>query len=316
MRNPYGYTYDYTKTMMMKMKLSQPDLKGGSEVELTIQQAMDLIRQMDALTQGIPKIVYLVGWQYLGHDDKYPDFFEVNERLKRPQDASAYESLLWLMREARTYHTVVSFHINFNDAYEDAPSFADFVSAHALVRNPEGKPWPIEVYNGKPCYKTSFKEYWESGLFKRQIDRLLDRFPIQEQGTVHVDNFQCYTSYAPVVTIEEMQRYRDQMIGYLRGKNVDITTEFTCREHQTLPNINPAGPRDHDPSQPIHILGKIPAVWWLTYLSDQELTDIPPQLLSGGLLRDGVRYDSRERFIYGNMHGEDLFPLYPANRCV
>ena len=57
---------------------------------------------MDKRTVGIPKIVYLVGWQYNGHDSKYPAWFEVNERLKRPEDKTALESLKWLMKEATT----------------------------------------------------------------------------------------------------------------------------------------------------------------------------------------------------------------------
>ena len=43
------------------------------------------------------KIIYLVGWQYNGHNDKYPAFFEVNRALKWLQDKDAMESLLWLM---------------------------------------------------------------------------------------------------------------------------------------------------------------------------------------------------------------------------
>lgn len=306
----YGYTYDYTRVMMMKLGLSFPDKKGnGSIVENTFDDALNIIKTVDNLTQGITKIIYLVGWQYNGHDDKYPDFFEVNEALKRKEDESAYDSLLWLMAEAKKYNTVVSFHINFNDAYENAPSFNEFVINNALIRKKSGKPWAIERYNGKKCYKTSFVEYWESGLFRRQVDRLLELFPIQEQGTLHVDNFQCYSNYAPYIAISKMQKYRDKMIGYLREKVIDITTEFTCREHDKLRNKTLFGtPRDHRPDMPIDILGKIPAVWWLTYLSNKELVDIPPQLLSGGMLRNGTKVDNRDKFIYGNMHGEDLFP--------
>lgn len=306
----YGYTYDYTKVMMMKLGLSFPDKKGnGSIVENTFEDALNIIKTVDNLTQGITKIIYLVGWQYNGHDDKYPDFFEVNEALKRKEDKSAYDSLLWLMEEAKKYNTVVSFHINFNDAYENAPSFNDFVINKALIRKRNGKPWAIECYNGKKCYKTSFVEYWESGLFHRQINKLLELFPIQEQGTLHVDNFQCYSNYAPYISISEMQKYRDKMVGYLREKGIDITTEFTCREHDKLRNKTLFGtPRDHRPDMPIDILGKIPAVWWLTYISNKELVDIPPQLLCGGMLRDGIKTDKREKFIYGNIHGEDIFP--------
>lgn len=317
MATEYGYTYDYTKTMMMKMGLSHPDRKGGSNVSLTFENALDIIKKLDNITQGIPKIIYLVGWQYLGHDDKYPDFFEVNESLKRPQDNTARDSLLWLMNEAKKFNTIVSFHINFNDAYDDAPSFDDFVKANALIRRKSGEIWALEKYNGKNCYKTSFKEYWESGLFKRQIDKLLELFPIEQQGTIHVDNFQCYTNYSPSVNIEEMQQYRNKMIEYLRNKGIDITTEFTYREENGMSNnANLLNNRKHNPKVPIKTLGKMPAVWWLTDLSNQELIDIQPQQLTGGILRDGTRKGIRAKFIYGNIHGEDIFAKYKCGDQV
>jgi hypothetical protein len=53
-------------------------------------KALDVIRRIDNQTLGIPKIIYLVGWQYNGHDSKYPAWFGGNETLKRPQDANSY----------------------------------------------------------------------------------------------------------------------------------------------------------------------------------------------------------------------------------
>lgn len=306
----YGYKYDYTKVMMMKLGLSHPNKRGGSIVINDFEDALEIIKTVDNITQGITKIIYLVGWQYDGHDDKYPDFFEVNNALKREQDKTAHDSLLWLMTQAKKYNTIVSFHINFNDAYDNAPSFDEFVNKKALLRKKNGQPWAIESYNGKKCYKTSFVEYWESGLFAKQVDKLLELFPIEQQGTIHVDNFQCYSNNAPYIAISDMQKYRDKMIKYLRDKGIDITTEFTCREHNELRNKTLFGtPRDHRHDQPIDILGKIPAVWWLTYLSNSELINIPPQLFGGGMLRNGTKIDKRDKFIYGNIHGENVFPV-------
>jgi hypothetical protein len=49
----------------------------------------------------MPQVLYLTGWQYNGHDSKYPAWEEVNEALKRDEDATALESLRWLISEAR-----------------------------------------------------------------------------------------------------------------------------------------------------------------------------------------------------------------------
>ena len=113
-----NYRYDYSRCMVMKLGMAYPEPKiaGKSHVLMTFEEALSYIKQIDAITQGITKIYYLVGWQYLGHDDKYPDFFEVNEALKRPQDKTAAESFRWLCEEGKKYNSVISVHINFNDA--------------------------------------------------------------------------------------------------------------------------------------------------------------------------------------------------------
>ena len=226
----FDYNYDYSQCMVMKLDMAYPekDMSGRSHVMMTFEEALPYIKAVDNMTPGITKIYYLVGWQYLGHDDKYPDFFEVNEALKRPQDKTAWDSFKWLSDEAKKYNSVISVHINFNDAYDNAPSFDDFVKAGDIIRKRNCEPHAIEHYNGRKCYKTCHKGYWESGLFKRQFDRFVETFPfIAETGTVHVDNFQCYKNYAPYVSIPEMQAARRKMIEYVKSKGIDITSVFT-----------------------------------------------------------------------------------------
>lgn len=300
------FNYDYSKCMVMKLGMANPDKEniGKSKVNLTFEEALEYIKKIDNITQGITKIYYLVGWQYLGHDDKYPDFFEVNEALKRPEDKTAYDSFKWLSDEAKKYNSVISVHINFNDAYDNAPSFGDFVKANALIRKKNGKPHAIENYNGRKCYKTCHKAYWESGLFKRQIDRFVDTFPfIAETGTIHVDNFQCYKNYAPYVSIKEMQNARRKMIEYVKFKGIDITSEFTYKESESLPNKPIFGlPRDHFRKYPHDTLGLIPVSWWCYRLTAQELIDTPPSVYCGGEFRE----EKYNKLLYGNMHGEDI----------
>lgn len=300
------YNYDYTKTMMMKLGLAVPDRKGGSTVINTFADALEIIKKVDAITCEMPKIIYLVGWQYNGHDDKYPDFFEVNEALKCP-DKTARESMLWLIEEAKKYHTTVSVHINFNDAYENAPSFDRFVKEKALIRDKKGRPHDIENYNGLKCYKTSFKEYWESGLFKEMFDRLLTVLPLEEAKTVHVDNFQCYKNYAPDISIKQMQNARRKMIEYVASKGIDITSEFVYREDEYLVNKPIFGlPREHNRYKPIDTLGIIPAVWWISQITRKDLLSNSPQEFCGGMFRQ-KRY---EKYLYGNMQGEGIFAKY------
>lgn len=298
------FSYDYTKTMMMKLKMADPDRKGGSTIYCNAEKALEIIKGVDKITLGIKKIIYLVGWQYLGHDDKYPAFFDVNKGIKRPNDKTSYDSLIWLMNEAKKYNTVVSVHINFTDAYTDSPLYDEYVKANALIRTASGKPAKIEKYNGKVCYKISYKEEWESGLFKKRVDKFLSLFPIEAAGTVHVDNFQCYVNRAPFVSAEEMQYYRNLMIDYLREKGIDITSEFTYREGKGSVLLYGRITRDFTPTRyPIALLNRIPAVWWADKMTIEEYFAYYPHVWGGGLPKN----EKARNMFYGNIHGEDAF---------
>lgn len=301
-----NFNYDYSKCMVMKLGMAHPEKKipNKSHVKLTFSDALEYIKKIDNITQGITKIYYLVGWQYLGHDDKYPDFFEVNEALKRPEDKTAYDSFKWLNAEAKKYNSIVSVHINFNDAYNNAPSFGEFVKNKALIRKKNGKIDPIENYNGRKCYKTCLKAYWETGLFKKMFDRFIETFPfIAETGTIHVDNFQCYKNYAPYISIREMQDARREMIKYVHNKGIDITSEFTYKENDSLPNKPIFGlPRDHFRKETMDTVGLIPLSWWCYRMTEKELVETPPSVYCGGEFRE-KKYN---KLLYGNMHGEDI----------
>jgi len=299
----YGYYHDYTKTMWMKMFLASVDGHGGTSVGINFEQALEIIRKTDNITQGTPKIIYLVGWQYNGHDDRYPAFFEVNKALKRDCDKTAEDSLRWLIEAAKQYNTTVSLHINFSDAYENSPLFEDYKKAGALIRNENGEPIPIEHYNGLGCYKVSFKEEWESGLFKERIAKLMEIVPLAELGTVHVDNFQAYYNNAPFVDVAEQIEYRNKIIDYMHDLGVDITSEFTYREGE-----DGRASFNHDiifksvTKYPIGALGRIAAAWWHHCMTDEDIMNIPPEQYCGGLLHPHLA-----RVFYGNMHGEDIW---------
>lgn len=298
------YTYNYTNTMMMKLKMADPDKKGGTIIHINVEKAFEIIKTIDNLTLGVKKIIYLVGWQYLGHDDKYPAFFEANEGIKRECDASARDSIMWLIEEAKNFNTVVSLHVNFTDAYEDSPLFNEYIANKALIRNSNGKPAVIEKYNGKGCYKISYKEEWKSGLFVKRIDKLLDLYPIESIGTLHVDNFQCYVNRKPFISAEEMQYYRDLMIKYLRDKGIDITSEFTYREGKGSAMGYGKITRDFTPTRyPIALLNKIPAVWWVDKMTIEEYFAYYPHIYGGGLPKN----QKARNLFYGNIHAEELF---------
>ena len=316
------WNYDYAKTLWMKMYLAEPDFPNRrSKVFITFAQALEIIKTVDTLTQDIQKIISLVGWQGLGHDDCYPEMEVINEALKRPEDKTARDSLWWLFEEAKKYHTVVSFHGNLSDAYTATPCFQDLVKADAVVKDAQGNATPIEVFNGRDGYKISYKGYYESGLFKKNWDRFCEATPVRESGTVHLDNFCIAQSLNPRTSVEDEDAARSRMLDDIQSLGIDVTTEYTYRElewradspehpirkfYQTAVSPLPDGDwRD----APIRTLGKIPASWWTSNMTMEECIEIPPALYSGHL-----NDRAQMKVFYGTMHGEDIWRNY-GNRA-
>ena len=309
------YNYDYSKTLWMKMYLAEPDFERGvSKVFITFEQALDIIRQVDNITQGIKKIVYLVGWQGLGHDDCYPEMSVINEALKRDCDESGRESLFRLFNEAKKHNTVVSFHGNLADEYSATPSHAEIVAAKAVACAKDGTPQVIEVFNGRDAFKISYKQYYESGIFERLWDEFCKATPVLEAGTVHLDNFCVAESFCPRTAVDEQVEARNKMIDHIRSLGIDVTSEYTYRE-QLLRADSPEHPiRKFYASQvgelpvgerfaaPIHCLGRIAADWWMSGMTIEDMMTIDPALFSGHPTEGRLG-----RAFYGSMHGEDIW---------
>src|SRR5438094_8732500 len=169
---PWFHKYD--QSLVMKIFLAERTDEGrGCRVHLTFEQALEVIERLDRITCSAPKIVYLVGWQYNGHDSKYPAWGEVNHRLKRAQDATALQSLKWLMQEGRKHHTVVSLHINALDAYEDSPLWQEYLEKDIIAKDKRGAPLKGIVWSGMQSYPLSYAREWETGCAQRRNDGLL-----------------------------------------------------------------------------------------------------------------------------------------------
>lgn len=80
-----------------------------------------------------------------------------------------------------------------------------------------------------------------------------------------------------------MQNARRKMIEYVKSKGIDITSEFTYKESNALPNHPIFGlPRDHFKHSPMDTLGLIPMSWWCYRMTNKELIETPPELYCGG----------------------------------
>ena len=152
------YIHDYSKTLSYKIYMAEPNAQDNeSIVFINYEVALERIIAIDKITLGAPKIAYLVGWQYFGHDSKYPAWHEMNEALKRPQDNSARDSYFWLFEQAKKYNTTVSVHINMFDAYKDSPLWDEYIQQDLIAKREDGSLSTAGIWNGMQAYIVSYQ---------------------------------------------------------------------------------------------------------------------------------------------------------------
>jgi len=283
------FHHDYSQTLVMKLFLSKPDGSGGTKVANTFKTALDIIKKVDNLSLGAPKIIYLVGWQYNGHDDKYPAFFEVNKALKRPQDENARESLIWLINEAKKYHTTVSLHINMTDAYKDSPLWEEYVANDMISKTADGELMVIGNYNHRKAYQINYKNEWKNGYAQKRIDKLLDLLPVLKAGgTIHLDAWIARESQGHYESAITEAEYQKKVLHYWNDKGIDITSEWVMD----------------------YMVGWVPFAWHFNHMTQEGYLKIPANIYTGSGLNPGLhRTDFGLGFLFGtSMYGEPYFP--------
>ena len=305
------YMLSYHDKLMMKFLLATKDGSGGTYVRMNFEDVLENIKVIDELTRGMEKIVYLVGWQYEGHDSKYPAMAEFNTALKRDCDASAKESYLWLQAEARKYNTYISAHINLNDAYEDSPLYMYYLNNDMLLRWNDG----TLVTSQSGGHKILMTKEWNAGWLQKRIDDVIELLNLKDSPSVHLDVFLPVASpFHGISADQELETLR-KVARYWRERGVDITVE-------TWHNLG---------QRPDPMFGLIPAVWW-NDMSKDELASIPPSLATGSRIFPGWDYYDTYPgpkeiqdmvFLFGeNVHGEDIvgkstdFDVFKYRFCI
>ena len=299
----HPYVYDYSQTMTMKMFLAAKRPEGGTDVRIDLEEALERIKAVDAITLGTPKIIYLVGWQYDGHDSKYPAWHECNPALKRPCDATARDSILWLCEEAKKYHTTVSFHVNMMDAYKNSPLWEEYLAKDLLCTNCKGEPLLGGVWDGEQAYLMCYKKEWDSGYAVKRIQELCELLPIREAGTIHIDAMMnpclrggCCKYNTGENMGDPSLEARHKIIRYFRSLGVDVTTEHCTVEPEVIEGKD-------------YLVGMLP----MTYHFSQRPEDYirrPATLICGGNAHSRRRGPEAKRMkdVFGeNIIGENLF---------
>jgi hypothetical protein len=206
----------YADKLIYKIFLDEP----GQKDITTFPEALELFTKIAYLSDFAPQIVYLVGWQYTGHDTGYPSVDKVNEKL------GGYKSLVKLIEEASKFNVVVSFHDNYDDAYMSNPGW----DPETISRDSEGHLMAAGVWNSGQSYLISnYKYAVKSGL--QRVHDTLKRFPIRI--SYHIDvlsgSFKGGRRYdfnpeSPAAAKKNLEG-KFMIIEEFNKQGVDVTTE-------------------------------------------------------------------------------------------
>jgi Endo-alpha-N-acetylgalactosaminidase len=169
-------------------------------VRTTCSQAEEIVRAIHNVTDGLPQLVYLVGWQYEGHDTGYPAMDKVNERIG---GASALRSLV--ENSHSRYNTLISYHCNIDDTYTN----------HA-AHDPS-----LLADNGNLSHCLDA----ESGKIFQRLEALMRTVPVQK--TIHFDNTRITSPVRSqgIGILEELEAGIRPVDQFLKARGITMTTE-------------------------------------------------------------------------------------------
>jgi hypothetical protein len=186
----------YRTHVWYKIFLDSP----STGVRTTFSQAGEIIRAVRNVTDGLPQMVYLVGWQYEGHDTGYPALDKINIR------AGGEAELRALVGEAaQRWNTLVSYHANIDDTYTSHPGYdASIVADNGNISH------CLDVESGK--------------IFQR-LEAMMRVAPLER--TLQVDNTRVTSRVAAqnIGVLEELECGLRPIADFLKAKGVTLTTE-------------------------------------------------------------------------------------------
>lgn len=300
------YMIPYHKSMLMKIYMADPvlgvDANGNTctvntAARMTYTDIINNIAKLDALSRGMHKVIYLVGWQYNGHDDGYPAFYVFNSALAGNEGDSAKESFLNIQKIAKEqYNTSLSVHINLNNARSDSREWGLYLRNDLLCKNADGSLYKWGDILGLPNNQVNFVNEWEKGYTARRIDKVTDLCNLDYVKTVHIDAFQPHASEYHGQTRSDAEKVMRKIIRYWRDKGVDVTTEFFKGHTRTD-----------------MFIGLSPAAWW-NELNPAERLNIGPELACSGEAGtcEGANDYNEWGFLFGETpHGEPYLTKDP-----
>ena len=148
-------------------------------------------------------LMTLGGWIRMGFDNQYPDI------LPASPEAGGNEGLAALSTQVRDYGWLFGLHDNYQDMYDDAPSF----DTKYLMYNKDGRPQTGGVWAGGTPYLMASDKAMEFAY--RNLPQVKDLFSPNSYFIDTTFNVPLAVSYAPnVLSRSEDMHWKQTLAGY------------------------------------------------------------------------------------------------------
>jgi len=159
---------------------------GPASVRKTLAQ----IEKIDRVTRGVPKVILLCGWQQFVEgkvtwDTQFPSFTATDKSFKDDSiGPTPNDAIRWLMREAKKFNTLVSFHLDFALAQQHSALWQKYRDLDLLCKNEKGEIRHYGHWEGRVHLQREF----DAGVFQERLEDFIRAFPeILDTGCVHND---------------------------------------------------------------------------------------------------------------------------------
>ena len=205
----------HKNSIWYKIKINDSGNKDNPCTNLA--QSKEIINYIKNITDGIPQIIYLVGWQYDGHDTGYPALDQLNPRMGTSKE------LYSLSGYCDSINSVLSIHANLCDAYKGNKYF----SKEIMASDYDDSPMFWEIFADSAFHISHYKDVATGSIYRR-LEELLKIFPIKRSihfDAMRVTNCNPQWEKDTIGVLEEYELGLKPIAEWLNKKGILITTE-------------------------------------------------------------------------------------------
>lgn len=222
-RMPAIPTHYYDDKLIYEIGLDRPSWPQSKVISFA--DAIKPIQNFAALTDNMPQVVQLWGWQFRGTDTGYPSVEEVNAKV------GTYGDMIRLIEEARQYNCTVTLSDNYDDAYKSSPAWDPAI----IARRPDGELWESRNWSGEDSYIVGMAKYMRGsgeptqGPGHERIAYTCKKYRLRD--TIYVDVLTYYSirndwdHEHPASGVKNLVEGRYRVLDEFKAFGVDVMSE-------------------------------------------------------------------------------------------